>query len=268
MSRRSWVEQIMGLPISVLARGKGAESKQADAAVRKVFAELVEVDRVFSPYKADSALSLLARGEDGWDRVDPVVREVAERCVAAQELTRGLFDAQVPGSTWDPSGLVKGWAVERAGERLREVVDVDWCLNAGGDVLVVSPSKEPFRVGLQDPRDSGLLLVLVPITTSAGEWLEHQLTPNPLIHRHTELGDTAIYAAIAVAVLAVVLWWRQRESTGRTPVKRTFLAPASSLLTASLTVVAVVVSAVAVYDVVRIGDSGAKASWSNWAAHR
>src|SRR5689334_23264143 len=56
-----------------------------------------------------------------------------------------------------------------------------------------------------------LVVVLVPITTSAGEWLEHRLTPTPLIHRHTELGDTAIYAAVAVAVLAVLVWWRQRE---------------------------------------------------------
>jgi hypothetical protein len=113
---------------------------------------------------------------------------------------------------------------------------------------------------------SALVVVLVPITTSAGEWLEQRVAPNPLVHRHAELGDTAIYAAIAVAALAIVVWWRQRESTGRSPVKRTFLAPGSQALTVALTVLAVVVSAAAVYDVVRIGDSGAKASWSNWAA--
>ena len=113
-----------------------------------------------------------------------------------------------------------------------------------------------------------IVVVLVPITTSAGEWLEGHLSPNPLIHRHAELGDTAIYAAVGVAALALVLWWRQREGAGRTPAKRKFLAPASSTLTAALTVVAILVAGAAVYDVVRIGDSGAKASWSNWAAHR
>jgi hypothetical protein len=113
---------------------------------------------------------------------------------------------------------------------------------------------------------SVVVVVLVPITTSAGEWLERRVAPSPLVHRHAELGDTAIYAAIAVAALALVTWWRQRESAGRTPAKRTFLAPSSNTLTAALTVLAVVVSAAAVYDVVRIGDSGAKASWSNWAA--
>lgn len=113
---------------------------------------------------------------------------------------------------------------------------------------------------------SVIVVALVPITTSAGEWLEHRLAPNPLIQKHTELGDTAIYAAIAVAALALTVWWRQRESAGRTPLRRTFLAPASNALTVGLTVAAVVVSAVTVYDVVRIGDSGAKASWNNWAA--
>lgn len=113
---------------------------------------------------------------------------------------------------------------------------------------------------------SVLVVILVPITTSAGEWLEQRVASNALVHRHAELGDTAIYAAVAVAALALVVWWRQRESTGRTPAKRTFLAPASSAFTVALTVAAVLVSAAAVYDVVRIGDSGAKASWSNWAA--
>lgn len=113
---------------------------------------------------------------------------------------------------------------------------------------------------------SVLVVVLVPITTSAGEWLEHRVAPNPLVERHAELGDTAIYAAIGVAALAVVLWWRQRESTGRSLVQRNFLAPTSNALTATLTVVAVLVAGAAVYDVVRIGDSGAKASWNNWAA--
>jgi thiamine biosynthesis lipoprotein len=166
-SRRSWVEQIMGLPVSVLARGERAQSARADAAVREVFAELVEADRVFSPYKADSVVSRLGRGEVGWDAVDPVVRDVAERCVRARDLTRGLFDAELPGGGWDPSGLVKGWAVERAGGRLRDVPDVDWCLNAGGDVLVLSPSGQPFTVGIQDPRDPGRVVASLDRTDGA-----------------------------------------------------------------------------------------------------
>lgn len=165
--RRSWVEQVMGMPISVLARGEDAGSAAAEAAVKELYAELVEVDRVFSPYRPDSDVSRLGRGEAGWDEVSAEVRDVAERCAAARELTGGLFDADLPDGGWDPSGLVKGWAVERAGDRLRAVDGVDWCLNAGGDVLVVCPSAEPFTIGIQDPQDPGRVVASLARTGGA-----------------------------------------------------------------------------------------------------
>jgi FAD:protein FMN transferase len=165
-SRRSWVEQIMGLPISVLARGFRAQSPEADRAAHAVFLELVQVDAAFSLYKPDSQVSRLARGEIGWDDCDPDVREVAERCSRATELTGGLFDATRPDGTWDPSGLVKGWAAARAARHLAGV-PVDWCLNAGGDVLVLSPSGAPFTVGIQDPRDDSRVAAAVPCAAGA-----------------------------------------------------------------------------------------------------
>jgi thiamine biosynthesis lipoprotein len=157
----------MGLPISVLARGDQARSVEADDAVRAVFRELVEVDAVFSTYKPDSAVSRLARAEIGIADCGDEVRRVAERCAWAKELTGGLFDATRPDGVWDPSGLVKGWAAERAARHLAEVADVDWCLNAGGDVVVLSPSGQPFTVGIQDPRDVGSVAAAVPCSSGA-----------------------------------------------------------------------------------------------------
>ena len=131
-------------------------------------------------------------------------------------------------------------------------------------LLLLTALWTPARRHLAGPNAvlSVLVVVLVPVTTSAGEWLEHKLAPNPLIHRHAELGDTAIYAAVAIAVLAVIVWWRQREGNATASTRRTYLAPASGAVTAVVTVLALVVSGVAIYDVVRIGDSGAQASWS------
>lgn len=142
----------MGMPISVLARGAGARSTEAAEAVETAFAELRDVDAMFSTYRADSAVSRINRGELEVADADPDVREVADRCVAARSRTGGLFDADRPDGTWDPSGLVKGWATERAAHRLA-AVGVDWCLNAGGDVIVLCPSGEEFAIGIQDPAD-------------------------------------------------------------------------------------------------------------------
>lgn len=160
--RRSWVEQIMGLPISVLARGAQAHSAAAEVVVRTVFDELVAVDATFSPYRADSEVSRLARREVDLDGCSAEVREVAARCIRAKEQTGALFDPVRPDGTWDPSGLVKGWAVERAARHLAAVADVDWCLNAGGDVLVICPDGEPFIIGVQDPRDRERVAVAIP----------------------------------------------------------------------------------------------------------
>jgi len=157
----------MGLPISLLARGPAAASTAADAAAHAVYDELRRVDRIFSPYRHDSAVSRLVRGDLEWEDVEPVVREVADRCGWARELTGGLFDAITPTGQWDPSGLVKGWAAERASRHLAEVAGLDWCLNAGGDVVVICPTGEPFTVGIQDPHDRGQVVATVRSTGNA-----------------------------------------------------------------------------------------------------
>jgi thiamine biosynthesis lipoprotein len=157
----------MGLPVSVLARGAGATGQDADRAVGTVFAELVEVDRVFSPYRPDSDVSRIGRGEATVQACGAEVKEVAERCEQARALTGGLFDATRPDGTWDPSGLVKGWAAERAFGLLRGVAGLDWCLNAGGDVVVDCPSGAAFHVGVQDPRDPAAVAAAVPCTAGA-----------------------------------------------------------------------------------------------------
>ena len=160
----------MGLPVSVLARGVGADSPATDRVVRLLFAELREVDATFSPYRPDSFVSRVARGDLLLRECADKVRDVAVRCERARNWTGGLFDATRPDGTWDPSGLVKGWAVERAARHLagqRAVADtVDWCVNAGGDVMVLAPSGRHFVVGIADPRDP--LAVAATISRGGG----------------------------------------------------------------------------------------------------
>ncbi|MEU5261509.1 DUF2231 domain-containing protein [Amycolatopsis sp. NPDC021455] len=131
-------------------------------------------------------------------------------------------------------------------------------------LLVLTALWPAARAKLAGPNAilSVLVVVLVPITTEAGEWLERRVAPTPLVRAHTELGDTALWVAIPVAVVALLVWWRRRESVrAETAGRRTFLAPASTAVTVVLSVLAVVAAGAAVYDVYRIGDSGAQASW-------
>ena len=155
--RSTRVEQVMGMPVSVLVRGPLPHT-----AVDRVYAELHEVDARFSPYRLDSEVCRLRRGEV--PRPSDDLREVAALCELARTQTGGVFDARRPDGWWDPTGLVKGWAVERAARHLR-ATGLDFCLNAGGDVVVSAPSGEPFRVGVQDPYDAGRVARVLPVVS-------------------------------------------------------------------------------------------------------
>ncbi len=163
--RRSWVEQIMGLPISVLVRGPEVRTRpEVAAAVADVFASLRGADAGFSTYRDDSRLLRWWRGES---EADAELREVLALCEQARVRTGGLFDAHPPGRALDPSGLVKGWAVERAVAALQGPAELDWVVGAGGDVLGRARHGAPWRVGIEDPRDRRRVLATVEVTEGA-----------------------------------------------------------------------------------------------------
>jgi thiamine biosynthesis lipoprotein len=163
--RRSWVVQVMGLPVSLHVRGEGARS---DPAVRRavpvVFGRLRLADRLFSPYREDSDVSRIRRGERPSGH--PWVAEVLALCELARERTDGYFDARLPGG-FDPSGLVKGWAAEQSVAALPDLDGFDYCLNAGGDVVaaVRSAASPAWRVGVEDPRDRSRLVAVREVRT-------------------------------------------------------------------------------------------------------
>lgn len=131
-------------------------------------------------------------------------------------------------------------------------------------LLVLSAVWPAARAKLAGPNAilSVVVLALVPVTTDAGEWLERRLPSTPLIRAHTDLGDTALYVAIPVALLALLVWWRGRETAAiPNPTRRAFLAPASKAVSVVIMVVSVLAAGAAGYDVYRIGDSGAQAAW-------
>ncbi|MQY09829.1 FAD:protein FMN transferase [Actinomadura macrotermitis] len=173
-ARRAWVEQIMGLPVSVHVRGADPGAAPVAEGVARVFAELRRADAVLSPYRDGSDLSRWERGELCLGDADADLARVVELCERARERTGGWFDpAGLPDPRtgrprYDPSGLVKGWAVQRAARHLAGLDGYGWCLNAGGDVLVRTPAGgPPWRIGVEDPADPGRLLGVVPLCDGA-----------------------------------------------------------------------------------------------------
>ncbi|MEN3283625.1 MAG: FAD:protein transferase [Solirubrobacteraceae bacterium] len=133
----------MGIPVGIDVR-----DAIDPCAVDRAFAHLRWVDATFSTYVADSDIVRVAAGAEP----SPRVRAVLERCDELRRLTDGWFDVRATGRL-DPSGFVKGWALEGAASILADAGARNLCLHAGGDVLVRgerAPGR-PWRVGVQHP---------------------------------------------------------------------------------------------------------------------
>ena len=175
--RRAFVDQVMGLPVSVHVRGPEARGRQVQQAVAEVFGALQADDRLFSTWRPGSEVSRIRRGELSLADADPRVREVARLCEQATGRTGGAFSAWLPGPggrpAFDPTGLVKGWAVELAFDalldRLTSFGPHDALLSAGGDVAVACARTDTpdWLIGVQDPRDRGRVLATVPLRRGA-----------------------------------------------------------------------------------------------------
>ncbi|MFD7445597.1 FAD:protein FMN transferase [Streptomyces sp. NPDC059909] len=122
-------------------------------------AALHRADELFSTYRRDSEVSRLARGELALADCAPDVTQVLGLCETEERLSDGWFTAGYGGgSGLDPTGLVKGWAVERAARMLASSGAAAVCLNGGGDVQLHGG---PWRVGISDPLSPGGLVAVI-----------------------------------------------------------------------------------------------------------
>jgi thiamine biosynthesis lipoprotein len=177
------VESIMGTAITIDVRDNEVEGD----AVERAFASLREADARFSPWKPDSEVSRIQRGELTIEGASADIRDVADRCEAARRLSFGAFDAwrHRADGLFDPTGLVKGWAIERAGAILREAGARNLFVSGGGDIVATgdSPTGHGWRIGIQHPMLADRIATVAVVrdaavaTSGAYERGNHVLNP-------------------------------------------------------------------------------------------
>ncbi|MEU9353849.1 FAD:protein FMN transferase [Streptomyces griseoloalbus] len=197
----------MGTVFSLDVRGGAPAAVRA--ALEEAVAGLHRVDEVFSTYREDSQISRLARGELTVGECDLEVAEVLELAAEAERISDGWFSPRHRGRL-DPTGIVKGWATERAARRLAAAGATGVSVNGGGDVQVLGApgAGRPWRVGVSDPlRPGGLAAVvsaagaeeLAVATSGTAERGDHIVDPRT--------GRSAVTDLVAVTVVAPRLTW-------------------------------------------------------------
>lgn len=161
LPHRAWVEHHMAMPWSIHVRGPACDSPRTTDAVARAYAEVARVDAELSPFRPDSALSRYRAGTSALT-TSASLAEVHRLCLIARERTGGAFDAWGWRGGFDPTGLTKGWAIDRALAELDGVAG-DVAVGAGGDLAVRSSSGLPWRVGIEDPADRRAVLAWVDV---------------------------------------------------------------------------------------------------------
>lgn len=172
-TRRAWTADLMGTTASIHVIGTPDACAAGVDAAASAFATLRELEAVFSPFRADSDISRLRRGELAIADADPRVAEVDAACRRLESATGGRFSASWRGG-FDPTGLVKGWATDRAAtSHLRPVLGEPGVtavgINVGGDLRVwTAPGADwSWRIGIADPARAGEILATVDLRDGA-----------------------------------------------------------------------------------------------------
>jgi thiamine biosynthesis lipoprotein len=156
--------------------------------IASVFDYFEYIDEKFSTYKPLSEISLINQGALGIEDASADMQAVFARAEEIRQETNGYFNITRDGKI-DPLGLVKGWALSNAADRLRQAGCENFYVEAGGDFQAVGLNAEgmPWRVGIRSPFNTGEIVKVLAIrdrgVATSGTYIRGQHITNPVTGR-------------------------------------------------------------------------------------
>lgn len=186
---------LMGMPITAEIVG-ARDATTIDA----VFDYLNLVDARFSTYKDNSEISAFNRGEVLPANLSAEMKEVLLLSAITRNQSKGFFEIRKADGTLDPSGIVKGWAINNAAKIIRSLGHVDFFIEAGGDVQSGGKNVEgrEWRIGIRSPFHSDEIIKVVTPRgqgmATSGTYVRGQHIYNP--HEPTKLIEDIISLSV------------------------------------------------------------------------
>ncbi len=139
---------LMGMPITVEVVDPVVTPNDLD----EVFAYFAAVDEVFSTYKDTSEISRINRGELPVAQYSEDMKTILALSEQTKQETYGYFDIRRDDGMYEPAGIVKGWAIHQAAQRLKARGRRNFYIDAGGDIEVAGQKEgRLWRVGIRNP---------------------------------------------------------------------------------------------------------------------
>jgi thiamine biosynthesis lipoprotein len=171
---------IMGMPITLEIVDEHVSGKD----FHDIFAFFRTVDQKFSPYKKLSEVSKINRKELTVNEYSQEMLEILNLSQEVKKKTQGYFDVYHKGYL-DPSGIVKGWAIQKAAEMLRMRGFRNFFIDAGGDIQVDGlKNGKKWRVGIKNPFNTDEIIKVIYLSNEAiatsGTYIRGEHIYNPL----------------------------------------------------------------------------------------
>jgi FAD:protein FMN transferase len=139
---------LMGMPITIQI----IDSKVSEEHLDLVFNYFKQVDQKFSTYKKDSEITMINEGKIRQEDASSEMTEILRLCEETKKATNEYFNIEHNGKL-DPSGLVKGWAINNAARMLGKMGYTNFYVEAGGDIQTAGTNKtgKPWVIGIRNP---------------------------------------------------------------------------------------------------------------------
>jgi len=153
----------MGMPITVEIIGISLDSK----IFSEVFNYFRYIDNKFSTYKKTSEIIKINSGKLNKNQYSNDMKSVLKLCEKTKRKTNGFFDIEYKGKL-DPSGLVKGWAVQNTCKFLKKRGIKNFFIEAGGDIQVSGKNKngQKWKIGIQNPFNRNEIIKVITVKTN------------------------------------------------------------------------------------------------------
>src|ERR1035437_6722836 len=172
---------IMGMHITI----EIVDQQVSPRIFEEIFAYFKAVDRQFSTYKNDSEIMRINRGEISKDKYSLDMRKVFTLAEKTKKETLGYFDIKKPDGTFDPSGVVKGWAIQNAAELLLKKGYRNFYIDAGGDIQSYGKNIDgkEWSVGIRNPFNMEEIIKVLYVhgqgIATSGNYMRGQHIYNP-----------------------------------------------------------------------------------------
>lgn len=207
---------IMGMPITINIVDITATQKDIDA----VFEYFAYVDDKFSTYKETSEISKINNGALSQEQYSTDMKEIFFLAEQTKKDTNGYFDITHNGHI-DPSGIVKGWAIQKARELLVKKGFQNFFIDAGGDVQVSGNNEknELWKIGIRNPFNREENVKVVSLTNqgiaTSGTAIrgQHIYNPKELTMEHGQLKKKATSDIVSLTVIGPNVYDADRFAT-------------------------------------------------------